>query len=308
MATSNIPTSPPADERGFPWRAFLMGLGLMLLVGVVIVLSMTNESAQIVSGNNRSLLALAPAMFLVGIVSFLSPCTLPILPAYFAFTFQMRRDQVVLTTIAFFLGLATTMTILGASATAFGQLLYKYTDTITLVGGILVIILGITSLLGKGFSGIKMLDRPSATLAGSYLYGMTFAFGWTACIGPILGAMYTILLSTQGLAILQGAILAFIYAMGLSLPLIIIATFFSRLGNGSKFWQMLKGKGFDLKIGSTTFYLHTTNIISGVLLIFMGALLASGQLTSMTQWAQTTSFGQWVLNIEEFINQLFGGR
>jgi cytochrome c-type biogenesis protein len=306
MATSNLPTSQ--EERNFPWRAFFMGLGLMLLVGVIIVLSMTNESAQLVSTNNRSLLTLAPAMFLVGIVSFLSPCTLPILPAYFAFTFQARRDQVVLTTIAFFLGLATTMTILGASATAFGQLLYKYTNTITFVGGILVIILGVTSLLGKGFSGIKVLDRPSATIAGSYLYGMTFAFGWTACIGPILGAMYTILLSTQGLAILQGAILAFIYALGLSLPLILIATFFSRLGNGSKFWQMLKGKGFDVKIGSTTLYLHTTNIISGLLLIFMGALLASGQLTAMTQWAQTTSLGQWTLGIEEFINQLFGGR
>lgn len=312
MATSEIKPAlsgaAAEPERRFPIRAFLLGLGLVLLVGVIAILSTANASAQLVSPTGGNVLVLAPAAFLAGIVSFLSPCTLPILPAYFAFTFQARREQVVLMTVAFFLGLATTMTVLGASATAFSQLLNPYSTTITLVGGLIVIGLGVMSLLGKGFSGMKMLDRPTASVTGSYLYGMTFAFGWTACIGPILGALYTLLLSTQGLAILQGAILAFIYAFGLGTPLIIIAAFFSRLGSGSRFWTILRGRGYELRLGSTTLYLHSTSIISGLLLIGMGALLATGQLTTLTQWAQTTSLGQWAFSMEQGINRLFGGQ
>ena len=294
-------------ERPFPTRALLIGLVAALVVGAIAVLSLSGTGAETLAPRG-SVLVLAPAAFLAGVFSFLSPCTLPILPAYFAFTFQARREQVVLMTVAFFLGLATTMTVLGATATIFSQLLSPYSTTITLVGGLLVIGLGVMSLLGKGFSGMKMLDRPTASVAGSYLYGMTFAFGWTACIGPILGALYTLLLSTQGLAILQGAILAFIYAFGLGTPLIIIAAFFSRLGSGSRFWKILRGRGYELHLGSTTLYLHSTSIISGLLLIGMGALLATGQLTTLTQWAQTTSLGQWAFAMEQGISRLFGGQ
>src|SRR5262245_26769217 len=208
LATAGI-----EPERRFPIRAFLLGLALVLLVGVIAVLSTANASAQLVSPTGGNVLILAPAAFLAGVVSFLSPCTLPILPAYFAFTFQARREQVVLMTVAFFLGLATTMVVLGASATALSQLVNPLSPSITFIGGLIVFGFGVMSLLGKGFSGMKMLDKPTASMAGSYIYGMTFAFGWTACIGPILGALYTLLLLTQGLAILQGAILAFIYAL-----------------------------------------------------------------------------------------------
>lgn len=309
MSTPDLKPTLSADaEQHFPIRAFLMGLGLVLAVGVIAALSISTSAAQEAWADGNSLIVLAIGAFLAGIVSFLSPCTLPILPAYFAFTFQARREQVVLMTVAFFLGLATTMTIMGATATAFSQLLSPYTHYITLIGGLLVIAFGVMSLLGKGFSGVKVLDRPSATITGSYIYGMTFAFGWTACIGPILSALYTLLLSTQGLAIMQGAILAFIYALGLGTPLIIIATFFSRLGNGSRFWQFLKGRGFEVKIGSTTLFLHTTNIISGLLLIAMGVLLASGQLTTLTQWAQTTPFGQWAFSMESALSRWLGGK
>ncbi len=104
MATSEIKpalsTAEIEPERRFPIRAFLLGLGLVLLVGVIAVLSTANASAQLVSPTGGNVLVLAPAAFLAGIVSFLSPCTLPILPAYFAFTFQARREQVVLMTVA----------------------------------------------------------------------------------------------------------------------------------------------------------------------------------------------------------------
>jgi cytochrome c-type biogenesis protein len=227
------------------------------------------------------------------------------LPAYFAFTFQARRERILLMTIAFFLGLATTMVVLGATATALSQLLFRNLTTITLVGGLIVVGFGIMSLLGKGFTGAQLLDQPTASVTGSYLYGATFALGWTACVGPILGALLT-LLATQGLAVLQGAILAFLYALGLGTPLILVAGFFSRLGAGSRFWKLMRGRGFELNLGFTTLYLHTTSVISGVLLIVVGALLASGQLTWLSQWSQTTPLGQWAVGLEEAIDRLFG--
>jgi cytochrome c-type biogenesis protein len=298
-------TAEAAPARRVSIRAVLVGLGVVLVFGVLFFLALTSGASQTVTGG--SVLVLAPAAFLAGLISFLSPCTLPILPAYFAFTFQARRERVVLMTVAFFLGLATTMVLFGASAAALSSLLFRNIQQITLIGGLIVIALGVMSLLGKGFSGAKVLDRPSASVAGSYLYGATFAVGWTACIGPILGALYT-LLATQGIAVVQGAILAFIYALGLGTPLIIIATFFSRLGRGSRFWTLIKGRGFVVNVGGHELFLHTTNIASGVLLILMGVLLATGQLTALSQWSTATPMGQWSVHLEQGIDQLFFGR
>ncbi len=306
MSTPEIkPALAAPEERGFPIRALLIGLVAALAVGAIAILSFTSTADQAISLGGGSVLVLAPAAFLAGVVSFLSPCTLPILPAYFAFTFQARRERILRMTIAFFLGLATTMVVLGATATALSQLLFRNLTTITFIGGLIVIGFGVMSLLGKGFAGAQILDQPTASVTGSYLYGATFALGWTACVGPILGALLT-LLATQGLAVLQGAILAFIYALGLGTPLIVVAAFFSRLGAGSRFWRIMRGHGFELNLGFTTLYLHTTSLISGVLLILVGVLLASGQLFWLSQWSQRTSLGQWAVSLEEAINQLFG--
>jgi cytochrome c-type biogenesis protein len=296
-----------APERPRNGRALLIGILAALAVGALAILALSDSEAQAISPPGGSVLVLAPAAFLAGVVSFLSPCTLPILPAYFAFSFQARRDRVVLMTVAFFLGLATTMIMLGATATALSQLLFDNLTTITAVGGWIIVGVGIMSLLGKGFSGAQLLDRPTASVTGSYLYGATFALGWTACVGPILGALLT-LLATQGLAILQGAILAFVYALGLGTPLIMIAAFFSRLGSGSRFWGIVRGRGFEVNLGFTTLYLHTTSIISGLLLICVGLLLATGRLTELSQWSQSTPLGRWAVSLEAGINQLFGGR
>jgi cytochrome c-type biogenesis protein len=306
MSTPEVkPAIGGADQRGFPIRALLIGLAAALAVGAIAILSFTSTADQTVSSGGGSVLVLAPAAFLAGVVSFLSPCTLPILPAYFAFTFQARRERILLMTIAFFLGLATTMVVLGATATALSQLLFRNLTTITLVGGLIVIGFGIMSLLGKGFTGAQLLDQPTASVTGSYLYGATFALGWTACVGPILGALLT-LLATQGLAVLQGAILAFLYALGLGTPLILVAGFFSRLGGGSRFWKLMRGRGFELNLGFTTLHLHTTSVISGLLLIGVGALLASGQLYWLSQWSQRTSLGQWTVSLEQAISRFFG--
>jgi cytochrome c-type biogenesis protein len=298
------PTAPP-ERRPFDKRLLILG-GLVLLTLLVAGLLSLDTSAQTgaLTGGTRVLVLAVPA-FLAGMLSFLSPCTLPILPAYFAFTFQSNRQTIVLMTVAFFLGLATTMTLLGAIATALGQLLVQNLDALTFWGGLIIIGFGLMSLLGKGFAGPHIQERPAASVAGSYLYGATFALGWTACIGPILGALLTMLIA-QGAALLQGAVLSFIYAMGLGMPLIILAAFFSRLGSGSRFWQVVRGKGFEVRLGPWTLYLHTTSILSGVLLIAMGWLLASGQLTAITNAAAGNPLSQWVLQIEDVMQKWFG--
>lgn len=304
---SAAPPSEPTAKNGIPWRALLLGLGIALFVGVLLLLlSVRTGAAQSVPLGN-SLLLLAPAAFVAGVISFLSPCTLPILPAYFAFTFQARREHVLMTTVAFFLGLASTMVVLGASATALSRVLFQNLNQLQLIGGIVIVVFGVMSLLGKGFGGAKLLDRPSAGVVGSYLYGATFALGWTACVGPILGALLT-LLTTQGLAVVQGAVLAFIYALGLGTPLIIVATFFSRLGKGSRAWQIMRGRGIELNLGFTTLYTHSTSIISGALLIGMGALLATGQLADLSRWSQSTPMAQWALHLEQAFEGLLLGR
>lgn len=301
MSTPNIET--PTERRSI--RPFLIGGGIALLVVVLGILFLndprTNNYA-VPSGS--SVFVLAIAAFIAGIFSFLSPCTLPILPAYFAFTFQAQRERIVVMTVAFFLGLATTVVLLGATATAISQFLFDYLRELTIIGGIVIIVFGVMSMFGKGFSGMQLLNRPTASVAGSYVYGATFALGWTACVGPIYGALLT-MLATQGIAVVQGAILAFIYALGLGMPLIIISTFFSRLGRGSTFWQVLRGRSFTLNLGVTSLELHTTSFASGLLLILMGILLATNQLAVLSEWMQSTPMAQWALNIEQSIEQIF---
>lgn len=304
MATQ--PVQQAAQERRRSNSRLLIVGGIIAVLLVLLALLSINSgsgTASAFTGGN-SVLVLALPAFLAGMLSFLSPCTLPILPAYFAFTFQAGKQSIVTMTIAFFLGLATTMTVLGASATALSNLIFSNKDALTFWGGLIVIGFGVMSLLGKGFAGPKVQERPVASVAGSYLYGATFALGWTACVGPILGALLT-LLASQGVAILQGAVLAFIYAMGLGMPLILLATFFSRLGTGSRFWRIIRGRGFEARVGPWTLYLHTTSIASGILLITMGVLLATGQLARIAELSQSSSFSQWVLSLEDGVRQIF---
>lgn len=296
-----------SKKQPLPRRALWL-VGALALSALILLLVLSQPAAgpsRMLLGGN--LFIFLPAAFLAGVLSFLSPCTLPILPAYFAFTFQARRGNVVGMTISFFLGLATTLTLLGASATAVSLLLLRNLEQLTLIGGLVIIGLGIMSLFGRGFAGPQIQEVPARSAFGSYLYGATFALGWTACVGPILGGIFT-LLATQGVAVVQGALLAFVYALGLGLPLILISAFFSRLGQGSRFWKFIRGREFTIHLGERSLSLHTTNVLSGLLLIAMGLLLASGQLTLLTEFAAGSDLSLWVIEMEERLRAFFSSR
>ena len=287
-------------------RPVLIGLASVIAIALLVLLIMT-PTDSLVTPTSNGIGLLIPVTFLAGLFSFLSPCTLPILPAYFAFTFQAKRDRVTIMSIAFFLGLATTIVVLGASATALSRFLFGYLSLLTSLGGVLIIVFGVMSFFGIGFSGMQLLERPVGGIVGSYLYGATFALGWSACVGPILGALLT-MLATQGIAVAQGALLAFVYALGLGTPLIIISTYFSRLGNGSKFWQVIKGKAYFVTIGGRELMLHTTSMASGVLLVLMGLLLATGNLATIGEWSRQSVLSDYSLQFESWLQSLITGR
>lgn len=229
----------------------LIVLGIIALVVVFLIVgTVTQSSSQEPAFHplaNQPFAALAILALLGGVLSFASPCTLPILPAYFAFAFASGRKQIALNTIVFMLGLATVFSIMGAGASVVGRILRQNQSLMMLMAGTLIIVFGVMSLLGKGFSGVqKQQNEPARTagIGGSYLFGMTFAIGWTSCIGPILGFV----LATAGTtaSVSQGMMLLFIYALGLGLPLIIVSTFFGRADRNGMLWRALRGKGWNV--------------------------------------------------------------
>ena len=301
-------TVASSNPRGISRRWLLLTVGavaVLLTIGLVVPMERGTPLQPVFArGSFEILLALALPAYLAGIFSLISPCCLPILPAYFSFTFGAQRHRVVAMSIAFFLGLATTMVVLGASFTALGALIFPYRETVTRVGGFVIAGFGLMLLMGKGFSGLNLRERPAATLAGTYLYGLTFAFGWTACIGPILGAILTAL-ATTGLSVLAGAVLAFIYALGLATPLTLLATFFGRIGRGTRAFQILRGRGWSVRVAGSTLHLHTTQLLSGGMLILVGLMLATGQLTWFTQRMAGGAGARMALGIESWLAGIF---
>jgi cytochrome c-type biogenesis protein len=303
MSTQSVEAAP--RQRMSRRTKVALGLiGALALIVAVLSLNSGDDVSYLTGGSSTLVLALP--VFLTGLLSFLSPCTLPILPAYFAVTFQTKRSSIFLMSLAFFFGLATTLTLLGGAISALSGLLFGFKDTLQLVGGLVVIVFGVLGIFGMGFAGVQISERPSTTMLGSYLYGATFALGWTACAGPLFGSFMTLLATSGNVAVLQGAVLAFIYATGLGLPLIVIATFFNKLGRGSHFWQVISGKGFQVTLFGREFYLHTVSVIGGVLMIIIGVMLATGRLEVITQRASGSGFGTWFATIEAAISRLFG--
>ncbi len=248
------------------------------------------------------ILILIVLSFIAGLMSFLSPCTLPILPAYFAVTAQAERTRVSFMAVAFFCGLASVFVMMGASASFFGQFLRDYIFSLTTVGGIFVAIFGAMTIFGQGFSGANFQTQPARTFVGSFLFGAAFALGWTPCVGPVLSGI--LILAASDKTILQGMSLLFFYAAGLGLPLILIAAFFGNLKKDSLFWRILRGKGWDINIAGKTIILHSTNVFSGLLLMTLGVALAMGYLTYLNSLIPI-ELQVWFSELEESLLKAF---
>src|SRR3989338_8803924 len=149
--------------------------------------------------------------FLAGLLSFLAPCTLAIIPAYFAATFKEKKKALPMT-IAFFLGFSLTFIVLGLVASAIGQtfatLQLKY-DYLVIIAGLALLVLGLMSIFNKGFTFLKPKMKISPTFFGVFLMGIFFAFGWSACVGPILSG---VLLIASLVSYVKAAVLMFFYA------------------------------------------------------------------------------------------------
>ena len=228
---------------------------------------------------------LMPAMFVAllgGLISFASPCVLPIVPPYLAYmggvsmddmsaTAQARR-RVVLAALFFVLGLSTVFILLGFTASSFGRLFLSNQDWFVSGAGILVMVFGAHFL---GVIRIGLLDREvrieggdrGGSAFGAYILGLAFAFGWTPCLGPILGTILALAADTATPA--KGVILLATYAAGLGIPFVLVAVFFPSL------------KGL---MGWMKRHMMRIERIMGVLLWTVGLMMVTGQFTQFSWW------------------------
>lgn len=219
--------------------------------------------------------------FIAGILTFLAPCTLPLVPAYLGFISgvsaqdlqdplkaRSARIKIFLNGLLFILGFSAVFVILGTTAGFFGQTVFRQRIWLSRVGGIFVILFGLFMLnilkipfLSKEiqFKTPTLFQRGKA--ANSFILGTAFGFGWTPCVGPILGSILT--LAAASATAEQGAFLLSVFSLGLAVPFLIIAT----------------GIGFASEhIAKLSKYLNMVSIIGGVFLIFLGSLLLTNSL------------------------------
>ena len=206
-----------------------------------------------------------PIVFIAGILSLLSPCILPILPAFFAYTFKEKKEISKMTSI-FFLGFSLVFVAMGILGVIIGKaslvLLQDNIGFLILIVGILLIAFGIMSILGKGFHGIVKQRRFRDDKLGVFVFGVFFALGWSACLGPVITGII-LMISVIG-NFFTGAYLMFFYSLGIFIPFFILSFFYDKY-NLSKS-RFIIGKEIiilDKKINST-------NLLSGVLLIIIG--------------------------------------
>ena len=229
--------------------------------------------------------SLIPAMtvaVIAGFLSFLSPCVLPIVPPYLAYMGGISvgsmaedmaaRRRALLSAISFVLGLSTVFLFLGFTASAFGRIFLQNQQIFVAIAGLVIMIFGAHFL---GIIRIGILDRElrldagerGGSALGAYVLGLAFAFGWTPCIGPQLGAILTLAATESSLV--RGTTLLGIYALGLGIPFLLVAAFFPRL-----IWFMDWMKR----------HMGRIERITGLLLWTVGIMMLTGQFSAFSLW------------------------
>jgi len=236
---------------------------------------------------------------IIGFLSFASPCTLPILPAFLAFSLKSEKRNIKGMSIAFFAGLAVFYTLLGMTVTAAGIFLKNNLTIFTQIAGIIIILMGLIILLEKNFPSFKLKTNKPRSYFGAFFFGAVFGLAWTPCTGPLLFGI-AVLASTTG-SVLSGGILLFSFAVGLAIPLIILTHYVGKVNKDSSLWRFIKGKEIIIKLNNRTIRLHTTSLISGILFIILGYLIFSGALVALNQYISTSSFQQWIYGLEDKI-------
>ena len=222
-----------------------------------------------------------PIAFMAGVLSFLSPCVLPLVPSYLSFVTGMSLEDLqegfdrrrVLTHAALFVtGFTLIFVLLGAGATLVGGFLRYNSEWIARIGGVIIIIFGL-HLMGV-FQLLPLLREKRVHLAnkpagyvGTVAVGMAFGAGWTPCIGPVLGAIMTMAATQEHLA--TGMLLLFVYSMGLAIPFLLAALALERFLHAFKRARR---------------YLPLIQKASGLLLVLLGVLLVTGSFVVLAAW------------------------
>ena len=228
-------------------------------------------------------LPLPIAAFLAGLVSFLSPCVLPLVPGYVSLISGVGVEElksqeaslmrkVMLNSLGFILGFSVVFITLGAISTEAGQLLARYKSTLAHVAGVVIILFGLhlTGILRiKALYADKRLHgvKGGSTPVGAFVIGFAFAFGWTPCVGPILAVILGFA-ATQD-SVTKGIFLLTIYSLGLAIPFLLTSLLMERF---LKFYGRFRS------------FMHAIEIASGGLLIALGILLVAGKFTLLVNY------------------------
>jgi len=233
--------------------------------------------------------------FSAGLLSFVSPCVLPLVPSYISYITGLSVEQltdmserakfkkaIVLNSLLFIAGFSTVFIAFGASASLLGQVLVTYQDYIRRIGGVLIVVFGLYLLGVLNLNFLKMehryqfRNRPAGYL-GSFFIGVAFAAGWTPCVGPVLGSILLYAGTTDSLV--DGIVLLTSYSLGLGLPLFLTALGVDR---------------FLTYFKEVRAYLWGVSMVSGVLLVVVGVMIYANSLTMVTSFLERFGIG-WYL-------------